>query len=259
MAQSGRLPIIEEVHRVRTPPTRPGWRRRLRVRFRNLTRPWWCFSTSASTSPYTQPVCDFRRQPPRLPRANLRRRLDRECLRQSSGRRREMLSSWLRPRSLTVRVPALGKRPSASQRCLSLVLIVRMSSISRGITGRVSMFTNALTTTADAAWNSAFSLAGIISVSSRPSRLSDFFVACGSRARISRRMPFMRTDEPNVAAGGSTHVLSSSMWFLSCFGMTPRWVASFGSSMTSCCGDRASSRVKPKNVVSASQPAITGM
>ncbi len=37
-----------------------------------------------------------------------------------------------RPRSFTVRVPALRKRPSLSQRCLSVVELVRISWIQEG-------------------------------------------------------------------------------------------------------------------------------
>lgn len=52
-----------------------------------------------------------------------------------------------RPRSFTVRVPALRKRPSLSQRCLSVVELVRISWISGGITGKVSMSSSTSETT----------------------------------------------------------------------------------------------------------------
>ena len=57
---------------------------------------------------------------------------------------------FARPRSFTVRVPALCKRPSLSHRCRSVAEIVRMSSTSRGITGRFSMPSSVLDTLADA-------------------------------------------------------------------------------------------------------------
>lgn len=56
--------------------------------------------------------------------------------------------------NLTVRVPALGRRPSSSQRRLSVGLIARMSCISRGMIGRLSIPTIALRTTAKALSNS---------------------------------------------------------------------------------------------------------
>lgn len=79
-----------------------------------------------------------------------------------------------------------------------------------------------LATTDAAAWNSALALAGIDSVSSPCSISSDFFEATGRRARSSRRIPFARIEDPRVAAGGSTHVLTSSTFFSS-FGMPLRW------------------------------------
>lgn len=72
-------------------------------------------------------------------------------------------------------------------------------------------------------FGSAFEPAGIDSVSSPLSISSDFFEGTGSRARRSSRIPFARIEDPRVAAGGSTHVLTSSTSFFSCFGMAPGW------------------------------------
>lgn len=75
-----------------------------------------------------------------------------------------------RPASLTVLVPALGSRPSASQRCRSLVFMPRISWISRGMTGRDGASSNALETTEATALKAALASAGIAKIRSTPSR-----------------------------------------------------------------------------------------
>jgi hypothetical protein len=65
--------------------------------------------------------------------------------------------------------------------------------------------------TADAvALNAVFEVSGMTRMSP-PARISsDFRTGDGSRERISCRIPFARTDDPSVAAGGNGHSLISS-------------------------------------------------
>lgn len=110
-----------------------------------------------------------------------------------------------RPRSFTVLVPALGRRPSLSHRCRSVVEMARMSSTSRGMTGRLSMPTSAWEMIADAVRKSAAAFSGMRKMSELAVTPSAFFVAAGRRARTSSRRPFARTEDPSVAAAGRAH------------------------------------------------------
>ena len=53
--------------------------------------------------------------------------------------------------------------------------------------------------------NAAMSACGIRNEMRPVSAVKYFLATCGRRARISRSIPFARTDDPSVADGGSDH------------------------------------------------------
>ena len=98
-----------------------------------------------------------------------------------------------RPRSFTVRVPALCSRPSFNQRSRSLDLIERMTSTSRGMTGSSSMLTSLYAIASMVALWSSASSSGTRNTSVPDMTSSCFLTAKGRCARISRRIPFAIT------------------------------------------------------------------
>jgi hypothetical protein len=82
-------------------------------------------------------------------------------------------------------------------------VIVRISSISRGMTGRSAMPSSELETADAVALNAVFEVSGMTRMSSPACISSDFRTGGGSRERISCRIPFTLTPDPRVATTGS--------------------------------------------------------
>ncbi|EJJ30072.1 hypothetical protein PMI11_01645 [Rhizobium sp. CF142] len=107
--------------------------------------------------------------------------------------------------------------PSSTQRFRSEAVIVRISSISRGMIGRLAMSVSAVETAVEIARNAVLEVSGMIRVSALACMSNDFLIADGSRERISCRIPLTRIADPSVTVTGSGHSLISSGSSLSFF------------------------------------------
>lgn len=116
--------------------------------------------------------------------------------------------SFARPRSLTVRVPMLLRRPSFSHLCRSWEEIERMSSASLGSTGRSATLTSNCRMCSEAARNASGSTPGAHSVTRPTSTVTPSRKAEGSRRRSSFSSLAVRTDDPRVADDGNGHSAS---------------------------------------------------